>query len=262
MSFQTIDEFLVAPFGNESPKNQDFEKKYRKMYDEKRIHLVAFTQIDDDYLLHLSVGSDTNVSESYDVVLLFFTDDEAIKKEITFRNYYVKFFSNSPSFIYQYAVLYRQNGFLIDMLYEKMDENYKDVMPDKVNKDHNLSYDKSIYCACKYVLTKSSAFNKYLNFTPKKTPEVFFRGIKDFSDVKMISEIRSMDKKINKELEENKRKQKDDKKKIRRPSSTSVVPKRQKIKAKSNTLKSINQTVVSRPKKKITKKKSTFSNRK
>ena len=187
MTFQNIEEFLKAPFGNEEPKNQDFEQKYKKLYADKRISLVALTQIDDDYLLHLSVGSDTNPTEAYDVVLLFFTDNETIKKEITFKNYYVKFFSNSPSFIYQYAVLYRQNGFLIDMLYDNMDEKYKDVHPDKVNKDHNLSYDKSIYCACKYVLSKSYAFNKYLNFTPKKTPDIFFRGIKDFADVKLIS---------------------------------------------------------------------------
>ena len=124
MTFQTIEEFLKAPFGNEEPKNQDFEQKYKKLYADKRISLVALTQIDDDYLLHLSVGSDTNPTEAYDVVLLFFTDNETIKKEITFKNYYVKFFSNSPSFIYKYAVLYRQNGFLIDMLYDKMDEKY------------------------------------------------------------------------------------------------------------------------------------------
>ena len=258
MTFQTIEEFLKAPFGNEEPKNQDFEQKYKKLYTDKRISLVALTQIDDDYLLHLSVGSDTNPTEAYDVVLLFFTDNETIKKEITFKNYYVKFFSNSPSFIYQYAVLYRQNGFLIDMLYDKMDEKYKDVLPDKVNKDHNLSYDKSIYCACKYVLSKSSAFNKYLNFTPKKTPDIFFRGIKDFSDVKMISEIRSMDKKINKELEENKKKQKEEKGKSRGKSSIGTVKKVSKTTGKTSTF-STNKTVVRKAGGKKRGKKSTLS---
>ena len=258
MTFQTIEEFLKAPFGNEEPKNQDFEQKYKKLYADKRISLVALTPIDDDYLLHLSVGSDTNPTEAYDVVLLFFTDNETIKKEITFKNYYVKFFSNSPSFIYQYAVLYRQNGFLIDMLYDKMDEKYKDVLPDKVNKEHNLSYDKSIYCACKYVLSKSSAFNKYLNFTPKKTPDIFFRGIKDFADVKMISEIRSMDKKINKELEENKKKQKEEKGKSRGKSSIGTVKKVSKITGKTSTF-SANKTVVRKAGGKKRGKKSTLS---
>lgn len=258
MTFQTIEEFLKAPFGNEEPKNQDFEQKYKKLYADKRISLVALTQIDDDYLLHLSVGSDTNPTEAYDVVLLFFTDNETIKKEITFKNYYVKFFSNSPSFIYQYAVLYRQNGFLIDMLYDKMDEKYKDVLPDKVNKDHNLSYDKSIYCACKYALSKSSAFNKYLNFTPKKTPDIFFRGIKDFSDVKMISEIRSIDKKINKELEENKKKQKEEKGKSRGKSSIGNVKKVSKTTSKTSTF-STNKTVVRKAGGKKRGKKSTLS---
>ena len=256
-TFQTIEEFLSRPFGNEEKRNSEFEAKFLKLNREKRIRAIAHTQIDDDYLLHLSVGSDTNPTESYDVVLLFFTDNEEIKKEITFKNYYVKFFSNSPSFIYQYAVLYRQNGFLIDMLYDKMDEQYKDVLPDKVNKDHNMSYDKSIFCACKYVLMNRGLMNKYLNFSPKKSSEEFFRGIKDFSDVKMISEIRTMDKKINKELEENKKKQKEDKKNRRRKRPPNTVNKISKISAKKSTF-TKNKTVIRKGTVKKTRKRSTL----
>ena len=257
-TFQTINDFLDKPFGEKEEKSKDFERKFSELDSNRKIKVVGLTQVEDDYLLHLTIGSKSNPTESYDVVLLFFTDDDSIKKEITFKNYYVKFFSNSPSFIYQYAVLYKQNGFLIDMLYDKMDEKYKDVLPDKVNKEHNLSYDKSIYCACKYVLSKSSAFNKYLNFTPKKTPDIFFRGVKDFADVKMISEIRSMDKKINKELEENKKKQKEEKGKSRGKSSIGTVKKVSKTTSKTSTF-STNKTVVRKAGGKKRGKKSTLS---
>ena len=249
-TFQTIEEFLSRPFGNEEKRNSEFEAKFLKLNREKRIRAIAHTRIDDDYLLHLSVGSDTNPTESYDVVLLFFTDNEEIKKEITFKNYYVKFFSNSPSFIYQYAVLYKQNGFLIDMLYDKLDEKYKDTLPDKVNKDHKLSYDSSIYCACRYLQNHGGYFNKYLNGASHKRSEQFFREIKDFSDVKMINDIRNMDKKIDKELAENKKKSKELKRNSRGKTSSTKYTKT--VKASKSTLSSGNaKTKIVRPSKGI-----------
>ena len=102
-TFQTINDFLDKPFGEKEEKSKDFERKFSELDSNRKIKVVGLTQVEDDYLLHLTIGSKTNPTESYDVVLLFFTDDDSIKKEITFKNYYVKFFSNSPSFIYQYA---------------------------------------------------------------------------------------------------------------------------------------------------------------
>jgi hypothetical protein len=221
-SFQTIEQFLAAPFGKEEVKSNEYEDKYQNLMRNKRIQMVAHTQIDDDYLLHLSVGSDTNLKDSYDVVLLFFTDNEELKKERTFRNYYVKFFSNSPSFIYQYAALYKQNGFLIDMLYEKMDQEYADKLPEQTNQSHKMSYDKSIYSACRFLIDqKINAFSKFVQGFMKKKPDEFFREIRDFQDIKMTSEIRSMDRKINKELENNKKQRKESRAKGKRvPSKT------------------------------------------
>lgn len=244
-AFQTIDDFLVMPFGNKEEKSNDFERKFLELNSNRKIKVVGYTQVEDDFLLHLTIGSKTNPTESYDVVLLLFTDDDAIKKEITYRHYYVKFFSNSPSFIYQYAVLYKENGFLIDMLYDKMEEKYRNVLPDKVNKDHKLSYDSSIYSACRYLQMHGGYLNKYLNSAPRKREEQFFREIKDFSDVKMINDIRSMDKKINKELAENKKKEKESKRKNRGNKNKTKYTKT--IKAKSTTLSStINKTKVIR----------------
>ena len=61
------------------------------------------------------------------------------------------------------------------MLYDKLDEKYKDTLPDKVNKDHKLSYDSSIYCACRYLQNHGGYFNKYLNGASHKRSEQFFR---------------------------------------------------------------------------------------
>jgi hypothetical protein len=241
VKFQTIEEFLDAPFGKPEVKSNEYEAKYQKLAKDKRIRMVAHTQIDEDYLLHLSIGSETNPKDSYDVVLLFFTDNEELKRERTFRRYYVKFFSNSPSFIYHYAALYKENGFLIDALYEKMDPEYADKLPEVTNASHKMSYDKSIYSACRFLIDRRfDAFNKFIQGIMKKNPDEFFREIRDFQDIKMTSEIRSMDKKINRELEKNKKEKKE--RKNRKPVSagSSKTPVKKAVKS---TFSSGNQTV-------------------
>ena len=58
----------------------------------------------------------------YDVVLQFFIDDELKSRNIALNNYYVKFFSNSPGFVYKYAYLYHQNDMLVEVLADKISE--------------------------------------------------------------------------------------------------------------------------------------------
>jgi hypothetical protein len=164
--------------------------------------MEACTKVDNkNYLVHIKVGSDSNESISYDVVLLFFTDSDIIEKDLSFRRYHVKFFSNSPSFIYQYAVLYRQNGVLIDALGEKMDALYADKLPEKANPNMKLSYDKSIYSACRFMQDhKLSAFNKAGFFARRKKPlDKFFEDIKSFEDVKFDTSIANIGKKTDKD---------------------------------------------------------------
>lgn len=207
--FQTVEEFLRAPFGSPEPKSNEFEQKYQKLKSARKIFIEASTKIGDNYLLHFKVGSESTANQFYDVIFLFFTNDQKVEKEISFQHYYVKFFSNSPSFIYQYAVLYKENGVLIDMLYDKLDPEFIEKAPTKSNPDMKLSYDKSIYATCRYMLdNKISAFSKAgILVKKKKTPEKFFSDIKTFSDVKMDTEINQLDKKVDKELENSKKKE-------------------------------------------------------
>ena len=90
---------------------------------------------------------------------------------------------------------------MIKELYDKLDPEYADKMPEKTNSDMKVSYDKSIFFACKYL---SDLRFKYLNkIGPlqrrKKTPEKFFSDISDFKSVKfdqdlMKTELRNVEK--------------------------------------------------------------------
>ena len=208
VSFQTLNDFIDAPFGvSNTAKRDKLESMYQNMKSNHKFRVEGFTTIDDNYLIHIQVPSESNPSQVYDVVVLFFTDDTVVKKRTTFSNYYVKFFSNSPSFIYQYAYLYKENGFLIDFLFDKLDKNYQDKAPDRRNTKYELFYDKSIYCASRLLLDNNLILLSKLGIITKhkKSETRFFSDIKSFENIKMTSDIRNVDKKINKELEENKK---------------------------------------------------------
>lgn len=234
--FQTISEFIDSPFGNQDYELKNkMESTYKNI--KSKIKVEGYTTIDDNYLIHVVIPSESNANQSYDVVVLFFTDDDAVKKSRNLTGYYIKLFSNSPSFIYQYAAMYHVSGYLIDFLFEKMDKNYADVMP---KNQKPMSYDKSIYCACRYLLDdKLVSLNKFgIILKHKKQSTKFFQDIKTFQDIKLTNELNTLDKKIDKELKENKEKKKDrNSGKLSKKKSTKISPKKDTL--SKNTKKSI-----------------------
>ena len=203
--FQTLSEFLREPFGksDDMSKIQKFIAGYRE--DKYKIKLNAHTKIGNAYYFHVKIPSKSQEEKNmmYDVVIKFFTNKENCEKSSHIRDYYIQFFSNSPSFIYNYAVLYKKHGFLIDNLYNKLDPRYFDKLPEKTNKDLDLSYDKSIYYACQYLSEhRFKALNKLgIAMGKRLTPEAFFKEIKDLQTIKLEQELFNLEKKELKKLD-------------------------------------------------------------
>jgi hypothetical protein len=203
-NYQTISEFLRAPFGVMA--SQAKLSKYNTMYKENtsKIILNAYTKIDDAYYFHVKIPSESQKDGKvhYDVVIRFFTDRADVSISSHLRDYYIQFFSNSPGFIYNYAILYKNNGFLIDSLYTKLDPRYFDKLPQKKNPKMELSYDKSIYFTCRFLNEKKfKVLNKVgIVFGKKMNPTEFFKEIKDFQSVKIESELLTLEKRSLKNL--------------------------------------------------------------
>ena len=58
---QTLQSFLRTPFGRQDmgDKLQDYEQRYRKYYQSNRIRVVAMTEVEGSYYLHLEVPSES-----------------------------------------------------------------------------------------------------------------------------------------------------------------------------------------------------------
>ena len=203
--YQTISEFIRSPFGSTS-SNPNVTKYHRAYLENKhKIIINGHTKIEDSYYLHVKIPSESQKDNKvyYDVVIRFFTDKPSSKISGSLREYYIQFFSNSPGFIYKYAVLYKNNGFLIDTLYTKLDPRYFDKLPTETNSKLELSYDKSIYFACMYLNENTfKVLNKVgIGCGKKFSPNEFFKEIKDFQSIKIENELLTLEKKALKEFQ-------------------------------------------------------------
>lgn len=208
--YQTLSGFLISPFNGREDLSRDteYDTKYRQFVQSNSIKLHAMCKIDDSFYLHIKVPSESQKGNyEYDVVLRFFTDKPEVQKSSNLRGYYIQFFSNSPSFMYQYAYLYNKEGYLIEALYDKIDADYIDVPPEKTNSSMKKSYDKSIYFACRFLSEKRFRYLEKNGVVKMKqiSPDKFFRGISDFKSVKVDQALMNEDKKLQKELDKKKK---------------------------------------------------------
>lgn len=199
--YQTLTGFLSSPFKqSDLDRDVNYDSKYRSYVSTNKIKVFAMCVIEDSYYIHIKVPSESqkNGKYEYDVVIRFFTDNPEVQAQDTLRNYYVQFFSNSPSFMYQYAYLYNKEGFLIETLYNKLDADYIDTPPEKTNSEMKKSYDKSIYFACRYLSEQKFRYlNKKGHLLAKKVDDSkFFANISDFKSVKLDQALMNEEKKL------------------------------------------------------------------
>jgi len=208
--YQTLREFVAKPFNKPSSST---DIKYLSMYNNfkyrRNIKLVNCMVLDDSYYLRVDVPSESSDGKvNYNVVIRFFTDEDYNIKDSHIRNYYIQFFSNSPSFIYKYAYVYRQEGFLIESLQDKLGSEATTKAPEKTNAGGDVYYDKSIFFACQYLLENESKFlNKhgYLSVI-KKSPKNFLSDISDFKSLSLDQELLKEEKKLEEALKKDKTK--------------------------------------------------------
>lgn len=200
---------MLKPLHSRESVTQDtkFDMMYRKLVSKNGIRLVAVTEVESAFYYHIKVLSDSQqkkgVDYYYDVVIRFFTEDPVVENQGHLNGYFVQFYSNSPSFIYQYAYLYKQADFLIQTLYSKLDKETLNNPPTTRNAAEKLSYDKSIYCACRFL---TEAKNRLLQkngatSSKKKTSKEFFKAVNDWQSVKFDQELMAEERKLKRSLE-------------------------------------------------------------
>lgn len=273
ISHQTLQEFIDKPFGiGNKEKNIKYRARYETFRKQNKIKVESAIEYEENYFVHIKVPSESQKGASYyDVVIQFFTPNAKVKRQLSLKNYYVQFFSNSPGFVYKYAALYKIEGYLIESLYGKFDPATLESLPTKANKNFELYYDSSIYYASRYILDNPFYVIGKLNIRSfkKKPVESFFGDIQSIEDLNLVRNVVDLETSLKKEIHRDtvlSQRQENDLKKNKLITSQILKKKNAKI-AKHSTFKNDSQQskiIKAKPKfgkkKKKTSTKSTMKN--
>ncbi len=212
MSFR---QYIDNPMGK---RNAVFSQRdiFKKLYTEKfdkvflreagKINFVLYIdKKKDQYIAHIKVPSETVKDFYYDAVILFYTNDPAIKTSPSLQDYSVKFFSNDPAFVFTYLRVFLKNDLFFEDLKPKSSKLALKKDPKEKNPYEVPGYSKILYFAYLFMKTKN-LFTKSM-YTQYAMP---------YDKKKLVDSVEHTDIKISKrqDLGEKQRKQAVKEKKI------------------------------------------------
>lgn len=169
---QTLSEYLDNPMGKGSTAignrqliKDNLNNRYAQLLQRHKSFKFTVYRDDDEYYFHFLIPSETKRENTYDVVIHFTMDDENLKYNNYLYSYCLNFFSNCPSFTYTYAYVYYDYELLIPFLKDKYNSIVLKDNPVTRNPGEIISFEKSLYFACKYLQEHRHLLNK-MNINP------------------------------------------------------------------------------------------------
>ncbi len=163
----TYEEYIQNPMGVSNAVISNREM-YRTLYVDKLNKILVrevgkvkyFLYKDGNkFYVHMKVPSEVVDKFYYDTVIEFYTDNEELLSSRTLNDYYVKFYSNDPSFVFTFCHAFVKNKIFIEDLEPKMSKEAIKKAGEVRNPLSQVGYVKSLYFA--YLLMKQyGLFNK------------------------------------------------------------------------------------------------------
>lgn len=162
MSFK---QYIENPMGKH---NAVFSQRdmYKNLYTEKfdKVFLREAGKIDfvlyidkkkDRYIAHIKVPSETVKDFYYDAVILFYTNDAISRASPSLQDYFVKFFSNDPAFVFTYLRVFLKNDLFFEDLKPKSSKLALKKDPKEKNPYEVPGYSKILYFAYLFMKMKN-----------------------------------------------------------------------------------------------------------
>lgn len=99
----------------------------------------------DEYYIHLKIPSEEVEGFYYDVVIQFYTKNNALRINNSLVDYSVRFFSNDPAFVYTYLRVFMKHDMFIKFLGNKFPKIARKADPVQRNPYETPGYVKSLY---------------------------------------------------------------------------------------------------------------------
>lgn len=157
----TYDDYINNPMGvkNSVISNREvFRTLYMQKLDKILVREVGkvkyvLYKTANKYFIHMKIPSEVIDKFYYDTVIEFYTDRKELLGLKSLSSYYVKFYSNDPSFVFTFAHAMIKNNLFIEDLSSKMSKDAIKKVAEMKNPKDEVGYVKSLYFA--YLLIKS-----------------------------------------------------------------------------------------------------------
>lgn len=191
----TYDQYIQNPMGI---KNAVFSKRemFRTMYKDKLDKILVReagkveyklyqNKKEDKYYVHMKVPSEVIANFYYDVVIEFYPQSSTDTLSTSLSNYFVKFYSNDPAFVFTFAhAMYKNDLFVKDLIPKMAREALRNLARERNPKDE-IGYVKSIFFA--YLLMKNySLFNKL----------AFKTTVREYNKVLLLADVMQAEDKV------------------------------------------------------------------
>lgn len=203
MSFQN---YIDNPLGK---RNAVFSQRevFKGIYTEKfnavflreagkiDFHLF-FNKTKDEYYILVKIPSETVPGFYYDVVIQFYTNNNALRAASDLKDYNVRFYSNDPAFVFTYLRVFLKNDMFVDFLKSRSPKEALKKDPKEKNPYEIPGYVKSIYFAYLFMKLKN-LFNKSFYTSYGETSQVQKKIIDLVRDAdSVIAERQELGKKV------------------------------------------------------------------
>lgn len=154
---------------------------YTLLYDKKK----------DEYYCHIKIPSEVVKEFYYDVVIKFYSDDNANVTAPSLNGYKIQVFSNDPAFVFTYLRVFLKNNMFIMDLKDKAPKLALKKDPVEKNPHELVGYVKSLYFAYLFMSQKNLFYKHFY-----KTNAI------PYSKKALLDNVEHADKKIQKRQEE------------------------------------------------------------
>lgn len=161
----TFRQYIDNPMGR---RNAAFSQRdmYRALYTDKydklflreagKINFALYVdEKNDRYIAHIKIPSETVKNFYYDAVIMFYATDAVPKSSSSLQDYYVKFFSNDPAFVFTYLRVFLKNDLFFEDLKPKSSKLALTKDPKITNPYEVPGYCKVLYFAYLFMKSKN-----------------------------------------------------------------------------------------------------------
>lgn len=210
----TFRQYIDNPMGK---RNAAFSQRdmYRAIYTDKydklflreagKINFALYVdEKNDRYIAHIKIPSETIKNFYYDAVIMFYATDAVPKSSSSLQDYYVKFFSNDPAFVFTYLRVFLKNDLFFEDLKPKSSKLALTKDPKITNPYEVPGYCKVLYFAYLFMKSKNLfAKHMYRSYGKKYNRKAFVDTV-EHTDIKIAERQRLGEEEAKAKREEHK----------------------------------------------------------